>query len=647
MKKNISGCGENKMVRLKHVKIKKYKCINSEQKFKADDSITILVGKNESGKTAILESIAKTNYFTEDKTFTFNKTLDYPRRELKSYEKSGEIANVVTCTYQLGDDIRKKIAEDIGEGVFNVTRFENTTKYDNKSLWGGIGSDKSKFYKHQFAKHGIKEIEFKKSVMQADSIPKLSELANSLQGDNEKKFIENIKPFFQNDWNWEEPLDEYVARKWIQPKLPKFLYYSDYYSLPSRIDLLNLKAEQIEDEGAAKTSQALFKLAEIKLEELINATDFEAFIAELEATGNEITNQVFEYWKTNTDLIIRFMIDRKQIDNTMRPILDIRVEDRRHMVSLPLQSRSKGFNWFVSFIVWFSMIQEDPTADYILLLDEPGLNLHASAQADLLRFIEKLSEDYQIIYTTHSPFMIETEHLDRVRTIVDTSKGTKISESIEEDDPDTLFPLQAALGYDIAQNLFISKNNLLVEGPADLIYLTVMSDILQSTMRQGLKEGITIVPVGGLDKVATFISLLKGSKLNVGCFLDSFKDQKGKQRLDDLIKKKIIKERNIRFAHEFCETSDSVADVEDLFTKDDYLKLFNPAFPENKDLKVADFKDASIHVISAISDVLGIEHFNHYRPARELARRGVKPDFFNDESLANFEKAFKELNKLF
>jgi len=635
------------MVKLKHVKINKYKCINSEQAFQVDDSITILVGKNESGKTAILESIAKTNYFTKDTTFMFNKTLDYPRRELKAYEKSGEIAKVVTCTYQLGDDIRKQIAEDVGGGVFNVTCFEITTKYDNNSIWIGIGSEKSKFYEHQFAKHGITESEFKKSVMQAGSISELAELAKGLEGENEKKFIETIKPFFQNDWKWEDPVAEYVARKWLKPKLPKFLYYSDYYSLPSRIDLISLKQKQIVDEGAAKTSQALFELAEIKLDELISATDFEAFIAELEATGNEITNQVFEYWKTNTDLIIRFMIDRKQIENTTRPILDIRVEDRRHMVSLPLQSRSKGFNWFVSFIVWFSMIQEDPNSDHILLLDEPGLNLHASAQADLLRFIEKLSEDYQIIYTTHSPFMIETEHLDRVRTIVDTSKGAKISESVEEDDPDTLFPLQAALGYDIAQNLFISKNNLLVEGPADLIYLTVMSDVLQSTGRQALKEGVTIVPVGGLDKVATFISLLKGHKLNVACFLDSFKDQKGRQRLYDLIKKKIIKERNIRFAHEFCDAGSQVADVEDLFTKNDYIKLFNVAFPEYKDLQVSDFKDASIPVIAAIKEALGINHFNHYRPARELARRGVRPDFFNEESLTNFEKAFKALNKLF
>ena len=74
-----------------------------------------------------------------------------------------------------------------------------------------------------------------------------------------------------------------------------------------------------------------------------------------------------------------------------------------------------------------------------------------------------------------------------------------------------------------------------------------MSGILESENRVGLKSGVTIVPVGGLDKVATFIALLKASKLNIACMLDSFTDQAGKQRVNDLIRHKIIKEKNIRF----------------------------------------------------------------------------------------------------
>ena len=126
-------------------------------------------------------------------------------------------------------------------------------------------------------------------------------------------------------------------------------------------------------------------------------------------------------------------------------------------------------------------IQEKRDTTYILLLDEPGLNLHAKAQNDLLKFIFDLSNDYQIIYTTHSPFMIETDKLNKVRTVFEKKDGTTILDSVQEKDPNTLFPLQAALGYDLAQNLFVSKKNLLVEGISDLTYLLSLIHISEPT----------------------------------------------------------------------------------------------------------------------------------------------------------------------
>ena len=87
------------------------------------------------------------------------------------------------------------------------------------------------------------------------------------------------------------------------------------------------------------------------------------------------------------------------------------------------------FRSFFSFLVWFKKIQEDNSNNYILLLDEPGLNLHASAQDNLLRFLKDLSVDYQIIYTTHSPFMIESDNLTKVRTVFETENGSIVSDS--------------------------------------------------------------------------------------------------------------------------------------------------------------------------------------------------------------------------
>ena len=97
----------------------------------------------------------------------------------------------------------------------------------------------------------------------------------------------------------------------------------------------------------------------------------------------------------------------------------------------------------------------------------PGLALHAKAQADLLRYIEdRLAPNYQVIYTTHSPFMMqEPAHLLRARTVEDVyiepkssgeqviDSGTVVGGDVLSIDRDTLFPLQACLGYEITQTL--------------------------------------------------------------------------------------------------------------------------------------------------------------------------------------------------
>jgi len=242
--------------------------------------------------------------------------------------------------------------------------------------------------------------------------------------------------------------------------------------------------------------------------------------------------------------------------------------------------------------------------------------------------------------------MIKSESLNKVRTVLETENGSVISESIQEKDPNTLFPLQAALGYDIAQNLFISEYNLLVEGVSDLLYLQLFSSILQENGRVGLDNKITIVPIGGLDKVSTFISLLRGSELNIVCLLDTFKDAKGKAKLDDLIEQKIISEKRIRFFNDYLEGY-ITADIEDMFTKTDYIKIFNEAFTDKK-IKLTDLDDRIKPILIQITKFLDSANgFNHYRPANKLAAKGADINYFEAKTLDNFENIFKDINKLF
>ena len=639
---------ENKMIKLIKANIIRYKCIETEQSFDVEDDVTVLVGMNESGKTSILEALAKTQYFENDEKFTFNMIHDFPRKQKKSVDKTGEIPDAVKLEYQVDNNILHEIYKELGIKPLN-NKFSVTYYYDNHRTW-----ELSWINTLEFMKEKIVLLEFENQDLSSSlqNVSNKSQFKKVLENKNEMgyseddiKKLDSLKVFFKDTNSWEKsPIDEFVVFKYLIPNLPKFMYYDDYYSLPSRVSLTKL--EENFTDSAKKTAKALLELADIDIETLTKSDNFEEFIAELEATEAIISAELFKYWKTNKNLKILFRIDKKEETdgyNSTRivdRILEIRVQNQRTGVSLPLENRSKGFNWFFSFLVWFMKIQEKRDTTYILLLDEPGLNLHAKAQNDLLKFIFDLSNDYQIIYTTHSPFMIETDKLNKVRTVFEKKDGTTISDSVQEKDPNTLFPLQAALGYDLAQNLFVSKKNLLVEGISDLTYLSIISTILEAHGREGLNSEVMIVPVGGADKVATFISLLRGNKLELVCLLDTFTDQSARSRLNNMVAKQIIKENNILFYHDVIQSDH--ADIEDLFLKSDYVDLYNKTF--DVEIDSTTLTDGSI--LEQLRALNNGESFNHYRPANYLAKN-IQSITLSNESLDNFEKLFKLINKLF
>lgn len=647
------------MIKLKKIEILKFKSFTSPQKIVVENDLTVLVGMNESGKTSVLECLAKTNYFESDEKFTFNQTLDYPRKEKKAIDRSGEDPKAIICVYELSDEIINLIEEEVGKGSWIGTKeIEITSRYSGNKLIGGVQIDFEKFIAHLNIIGLADELIIR--LKQTKSKEEFEALKVSYSDCSEN--LEIFSKYFSKSSQWQTFIEAYVYREIISKNLPKFIYYDEYYQLPSRIVLESLISEEEEITDELKTAKALLELAEIDIEELITADDFEEYIAELEATEATISDTLFEFWSANKNLNIEFKIDKKlrkvkrnvsihgysqEVDDIQiaEHVLDIRVKNSKTRVSLPLQNRSKGFNWFFSFLVWFNKIQADNNSTYILLLDEPGLNLHATAQADLLNFLESLTDRYQIIYTTHSPFMVQADRLHRVRTVFSDLDTSIVTDSIQQKDPNTLFPLQAALGYDIAQNLFISKKNLLVEGVSDLMYLTQISEYLKSIDRIGLNDDITIVPSGGLDKVASFISLLRGSKLSIFCLLDSFTDQKAKSKLDRMISEKIIADKNIKFFHEFLE--DRVkADIEDIFSIDEYLKLFNLSFKEQYSEINETNLDSNIEgILSQINKVINKPRFNHYLPAKSFTMSTEYCEQLSKETLERFENIFKEVNK--
>ena len=234
--------------------------------------------------------------------------------------------------------------------------------------------------------------------------------------------------------------------------------------------------------------------------------------------------------------------------------------------------------------------------------------------------------------------MVDPAQLHRARTVEDhIEAGTQISSDVFASDSDTVFPLQAALGFELAQTLFVGKDNLIVEGPSDYIYLTVLSAYLREKDRTELDQRWTIVPVGGIDKIPTFVALL-GTQLDVAVMVDGRAG--GSQKINDLIDHGLIKESRVVALANILEVK--VADIEDFFEEGFYCKLVKDSGAANaakSNLKAGD------RLVQRIEEAAG--KFDHYQPARYLLEHqtDLLPKI-DDITLDRFEKLFAELNAL-
>jgi len=322
--------------------------------------------------------------------------------------------------------------------------------------------------------------------------------------------------------------------------------------------------------------------------------------------------------------------------------------------------------WFFSFLAQFKQLKKSTgNGNAIILLDEPGLTLHGKAQGDLLRYIvERLLPDHQVIFTTHSPFMVPMDRLADVRIVEDVViekpgkrpevKGTKVRSDVLEVSDDTLFPLQGALGYEVTQSLFIGANTWLVEGPSDILYLNVVSQALAKRRRVGLDSKWTLCPSGGIDKLAPFVRLFGGNRINVAVLSDIANGDKTK--IENLKKADILKAGHFYTCADF--TNQGEADVEDMFEIDLFVEMLNGAYKPpaahvvSREALLAAAKTPRIVKKAEALFMLmpdTVAEFNHFGASRWLLENpsALDPDTpAVNVTLDRFEQVFKAFNQL-
>lgn len=636
-------------MRLTEVNVRKYKNIIDSNTVKIKKDITCLVGKNESGKTSFLHALYR--LFPVRKNAKFQVEYDYPAWLLKRERMQGvelEKERPVSAIFELDSEDKKIIQDKFGD-VLKSDCIELIRAYDGH-LFFNFNSDESKFIKELLK--GLKfSKEIRNDLSKCSSLKELKGAVNEHKPTEEsmekdKDSIISLKGRLDDAVGKEESLDRALFSE-LEKRIPKFIYFDKYSGLPYTVnvrEVLERAENDLTDEQL--TARSLLRMAGADQDYLLNP-DYERRKRELESIANMLTQDVLDYWSQNPNLrvnpdITLETIQTKNGQNSVVDELKVRIWDNKHSLSLAFTEHSSGFQWFFSFLAAFSEFEYSPEPT-IILLDEPGLGLHGKAQADFLRFIEeRLATKRQVIYTTHSPFMVQPDRLERARLVEEKERenGCKITDEVLTTDPDTLFPLQGALGYDLSQHLFISKNNLVVEGTSDFTYIQIISEYLKEKGRTSLIDDWTLVPVGGADLIPTFVALL-GIYLDITVIVDARTE--GNQKLSSLASKGYLKKSRIITLNEIMQTK--LADIEDLFSADDYLAIYNAALEDH--VKKENLQGTD-QIVNQIARYNGVQRFNHGKPADYFLRnRDRILDDLSDETLNNFESLFMRANETF
>ncbi len=635
-------------MRLSSFQVGPYRNVLDSDPVDVHPEVTVLVGKNESGKTNLLHALHALKPANGERAFP---RLDYPRWLQKAHERSGEYkkAKPIQVVFDLTDEDVQAATDRFGENVLTAKTVSGYRTYESEEfVFCPPACDVTTALKRLYRNLSVPFLEG------ASDIGRLREQLQSTAQErgqdgqtNHAVTAGEVLKRLEAAYSGFDSVSEAICA-FLSERVPRFFYFDRYAELPGTTDtgplVQHLQSTELTGSSELNSRQrtALGLLRMGLADDEIIADEYDARQAELQAVSAELTRKVLDYWKQNQHLRLTIninpVVDSSHYPSILRRELKLDVMDDRHYFTNSLDARSNGFRWFVSFIAAFAEFEED--SNVIVLLDEPGLNLHARAQADFLRFVnEQLAASHQVVFTTHSPFMVDPARLDRVRVVEDTGPdiGAKVATTDNASkDRDTLFPLQAALGYDIAQNLFVGPDNLVVEGLSDFTYLTTLSNHLASVDRTHLDERWRILPAGGATNIPTFVALV-GPSLDVTVLVDGA--DASSQKIRNLMEKGLLDDKRLLTPNAGTPTKD--ADIEDLFTDEDYLRIYNPAL--NTALKISDISGID-RLTKRIERAAG--KFGHNKPSTYLLhnRDKILPKL-SETTLERFEKMIVAINK--
>jgi predicted ATPase len=612
-----SVCRGVAKMRLCKAQVRNFRAIVDSEIVDIQDRVTVLIGKNEQGKTTFLKALASANPPIKYGPGDFPNHL---RAELEQ-KKSSDIP--VVTLWLAPEPSDGVLAAEIIANFDSVDFFKVTKFFDSHRTFSAIrqnGNEEplvfnspniqpqidqirqfSKALRDKLSAHGERQAEFKANLAQAqsridefvnDKFAKIDQIENlirtfatgltSVPGQDAaiqediagtvreiEKVHAEITRLAQSDPQlaFDRLLPQFVLHSTSVDKIPNDVNIGEFVKNPDTVS-----------KGMANLCRVA-GLTMSKIQELANTTSAPTRETFEDHYKGNVSGGINEYW-TQEAYQVHFRFDKD--------IMSVSVSDSHYSPRIPPSERSDGFQWYLSF--YAAVLSEVSKGQPIIFaLDNPGLELHPDGQRDIKRFLEeKLPANAQVIYVTHSPAMIDPFNLEQVRQVelMPDKNGTKVTKLAfkEGADADLLEPVRSAIGASIATSLVMNDFNVLVEGAAD-------KPILDGAFYHLHRERAGKIIVNGSiseSPDAFLVSFYERAHLPYAVYIDA---DSGGRKIATQLEGKGVSDKKIASLDKMVDVPNGIdMELEDIISAEFYHSAVQAAYPEI-DVKLPDAAD--------------------------------------------------------
>ncbi|WP_164483758.1 MULTISPECIES: AAA family ATPase [unclassified Polaromonas] len=555
-------------MKLARFRIRNYKSIVDTGDCYPTGTVTIFAGKNEAGKSSILEALEDFNYGSKIrlKAIPITDPTAKPSIEL-AFDVPKAFIVAIVGTLKLDKLAQEKFIEQLSEveqiditktypdeyEIFSefLSKIPNEKPPELLTLLSSFLTVVNSLATHQaIAKHSLPKLDVKNknaedSIAEIDKykaavLPWLAELPP----DEKEQFLGKLNALKVHTIHHAEltttALNEFSVQ--LLKKIPNFVLFSAFDDIfPNEIPLTELKTN--------KWIADLSAMSDIDVE-MITGENRSAKKQHKHLLNIALNKDFSQFW---TQDLSKLSVDW---DNNT---LDFWIEEKGQFY--PPELRSQGRRWHLAFYIRVSARARSDVPN-IILIDEPGLYLHATAQRDVLTHLEDSSQLRQVLLSTHSPYLIEPEKLDRIRLVQKSDdRGTFVENKIHAvSDKETLTPILTAIGLELNQGIVGANqvDNIVVEGPSDYFYLTALKELTGALSANFISGGCA----GNMPKIGT---ILQGWGCRVIYLYDNdqaFKDGK-----------KSVKKDWAAISKDWLLTVNVEGSIEDVFSKDEFASI--------------------------------------------------------------------------